>query len=219
MRLARFCLVASIAGAPLALGAQGAQRGAPPVTAPPGQPPPPGQRGGGGRGRGAIQVMTLTTTAWTDGGRIPAAYTQAGDETSPALSWSGAPEGVASFVLIVHDVDAAIGAGTDDLLHWMLWNIPPAVTSLRERMPPGPQLPDGTRQIGATGPFYRGPGAQAAGPPHHYVFELFALDAMLDVPAVGAAPPQTRAAVVAAMAGHVRGKAALVGSFRRGDRP
>ena len=42
-----------------------------------------------------------------------------------------------------------------------------------------------------------------------------ALDAMLDVPAVGAAPPATRAAVFAAMAGHVRGKAVLAGTFRR----
>jgi hypothetical protein len=47
------------------------------------------------------------------------------------------------------------------------------------------------------------------------VFELFALDAMLDIPGVGTSPPQTRAAVVAAMAGHVRGKAAYVGLFKR----
>ena len=78
-----------------------------------------------------------------------------------------------------------------------------------------PELPDGTRQISATGPGYRGPGAAAAGPPHHYVFELFALDVMLDLPAVGASPPQTRAAVLAAMGGHVRGKAGCVGLFKR----
>ena len=68
------------------------------------------------------------------------------------------------------------------------------------------QLPDGSRQISATGPYYRGPGAPAAGPIHHYLFELFALDTMLDVPAVGASPPNTRAAVIAAMAGHVASK-------------
>ena len=132
------------------------------------------------------------------------------------MSWSGAPDGAASFVLIVHDVDAAIGNGTDDILHWMLWNIPadrdePA----RRHAPSVSQLPDGTRQISATGPNYRGPGAPASGPAHHYVFELFALDTMLDVPAVGASPPNTRAAVVAAMAGHIRGKAIYVGLFKR----
>jgi phosphatidylethanolamine-binding protein (PEBP) family uncharacterized protein len=77
------------------------------------------------------------------------------------------------------------------------------------------QLPDGTRQISATGPYYRGPGAAASGPAHHYLFELFALDTTLDVPAVGASPSNTRAAVAAAMAGHVRGKAAYVGLFKR----
>ena len=61
----------------------------------------------------------------------------------------------------------------------------------------------------------RGPAAPASGPVHHYVFELFALDTVLDVPPVGASPPATRAAVVAAMAGHVRGKAVMVGLFRR----
>ena len=159
--------------------------------------------------------MTLTTTAWPDGGPIPAKYTQAGDQVSPPLSWSDVPENITAFALIVHDVDAAIGNGTDDILHWMLWNIPAASRSLPEGVPQGTELADGTRQISATGPYYRGPGAASTGPPHHYVFELFALDAPLDVLAVGAAPPQTRAAVVAAMAGHIRGKAVYTGVFRR----
>jgi Raf kinase inhibitor-like YbhB/YbcL family protein len=192
-------------------------------AAPGGQPPPAGaQRGaqppggrGGGRGRGAIAVMTMTSTSFPDGGRIPAKYTQAGEEASPALAWSGAPEGTASYVLIVHDVDTAVGNGTDDMLHWLVWDIPPATTSLPEHVPQGAQLPDGSRQISATSPAYRGPGAPASGPAHHYVFELFALDTMVEVPAVGASPPQTRAAVVAAMAGHVRAKAAYVGLFKR----
>jgi Raf kinase inhibitor-like YbhB/YbcL family protein len=118
-------------------------------------------------------------------------------------------------VVLVHDLDAAAGNGTDDILHWMLWNIPAGSRSLSEGVPQGSQLPDGTRQISASGPYYRGPGAPAAGPAHHYVFEIFALDAALDVPAVGSSPPQTRAAVVAAMAGHIRGKGVLVGLFRR----
>jgi hypothetical protein len=193
----------------------GQQRGANP-PAQPGPPGPPAQAGprGGGRGRGGVQVMTLTS-AWPDGGRIPAKYTQADTDVSPELGWSNVPEGAASFVLIVHDVDAAIGSGTDDILHWMVWNIPATVTSLREGVPGRAQLPDGTRQISATGPYYRGPGAPASGPAHHYLFELFALDSMLDVPAVGASPPGTRATVVAAMAGHIRGKGVYVGLFKR----
>ena len=211
--LSAFVLSARSSTLSISLSAVGQQRGTPPPSAP-GQPPPAGQRGGG-RGRGAVQVMTLATSAWPDGGQIPTKHTQAGEEASPALTWSGAPEGVASYVLMVHDVDAAIGPGTDDILHWMLWNIPATSTGLPERVPRGTQLPDNTRQISATGPNYRGPGAPASGPPHHYVFELFALDTTLDVPAVGASPAQTRAAVVSAMAGHVRGKAVYVGLFKR----
>lgn len=159
--------------------------------------------------------MTLTSTAFADGGQIPPKYTQAGGESSPPLAWSNVPEGVTSFVLIVHDPDAAIASGTDDILQWMVWNLPASARGLPERVPHGPDLADGARQISATGPFYRGPGAAADGPAHHYTFELYALDAAPDVPAVGQSPAQTRAAVIAAMAGHVRGKAVLVGLYKR----
>jgi Raf kinase inhibitor-like YbhB/YbcL family protein len=175
---------------------------------------PAGRGGGGGRGR-AVRVMTLMSPAFTDGGQIPVKHSQAGEEVSPPLTWSGAPDSVVSYVLIVHDADAAVGNGTDDVLHWMAWNIPGAMTGLREGMPPGPQLPDGMRQISVSGPYYRGPAAPPTGPVHHYVFELYALDTMLEVPAVGASPAATRAAVMSAMAGHVRGKAVIVGLYRR----
>jgi Raf kinase inhibitor-like YbhB/YbcL family protein len=175
----------------------------------------PGGRGGRGGGRGGVQVMTLSTTAWPDGGQIPSRYAQTGEEASPPLTWSNVPDGTMSFALIVHDLDAAIGNGTDDLLHWMVWNIPGAARGLPEKLAQGLQLPDGSRQISASGPYYRGPGALASGPVHHYVFELFALDTMIDVTPVGQPPQATRAAVVAGMAGHVRGKGVYTGLFRR----
>ncbi len=191
----------------------------PPVQTPaPGAPvqtPAPGRGGRGGRG-GTV-IMTLTAP-WAPGAEIPLKYTQAGGEVSPALSWNDPPETVVSFALIVHDVSAAVNPGTDDVLHWMVWNIPAASRGLPEGVPRGSQLPDGTRQISATGPNYRGPGALASGPPHVYVFELFALDSMIDVPALGptgASVPQIRAAVMAAMATHVRGKAVTAGVFKR----
>lgn len=176
-----------------------------------GQPPPPRPRGR----RAPAQVMTLTTSAWPDGGTIPAKYTQAGDEVSPPLAWSNVPEGVGSFVLVVRDLDAVTGGGTDEVLHWMLWNIPGSARSLPEGVPQGPELPDGTRQISVTGPYYRGPGAPAAGPPHHYAFELYAIEGTIDVPAVGQSPAETRAAVLEAMAGRVLGKGAYIGLFKR----
>lgn len=174
----------------------------------------------GGRGRAAIQAMTLSTSAWTDGAQIPPKYAQPGHDVSPPLAWSDPPDGVVSFVLVVHDLDAPIANGSDDLLHWLVWNIPAASRALAAGVPQGPQSPDSIRQISASGPYYRGPAAPASGPVHHYVFELFALDATLDVAPVGAtqaasAPGVIRAAVVAAMTGHIRGKAVMVGLFRR----
>jgi Raf kinase inhibitor-like YbhB/YbcL family protein len=183
-----------------------------------------GGRGGRGGGRGrAIQVMTLSSTAFADGARIPMKYTQPGGDVSPPLAWTGVPDSATSFVLIVHDLDATSegrgGAGLDDLLQWMVWNIPASTQSLAEGIQQGGQLPDGMRQISATGPYYRGPAAPASGPPHHYLFELFALDTLIDVAPVGAQPAATRAAVVAGMLGHIRAKATLVGTFKRQTPP
>jgi Raf kinase inhibitor-like YbhB/YbcL family protein len=178
----------------------------------------PGQQGRGrGRGRGGIQQMTLTPIGWRSGGEIPVKHSQAGSELSPGLSWSGAPEGTQSFVLVVHDVNAATQnqRGLDDVLHWLVWNIPGTATSLPEGLPAQAELGDGTRQISATGPYYRGPAAAASGPVHHYLFELYALDTLVNVPAVGASPAATRAAVMEAMTGRVRGKAVVVGLYRR----
>lgn len=210
MRPVRFAILAFAASAIVASAqtrpappAQPGPAGTQPVARAPVRPP-----------RG-VQVMTLSSAAWTDGGQIPAKHTQAGGEMSPPLAWSDVPDDVVSFVLVVHDPDAATGNGTGDTLHWMVWDIPGTARSLPEGVPQGSEMADGARQISATGPNYRGPGAAAAGPAHHYVFELFALDSKVEVPAVGASPVQTRAAVEAAMAGHVRGKGVLVGLFRR----
>lgn len=165
--------------------------------------------------RGGIPVMALTSSSFTDGGAIPELHAQTGRDRSPALAWSNVPDSVRSFVLVVHDADAALGDGTDDMLHWLVWNIPATATSLPAGVPQGAQAANGMRQISASGPYYRGPAAAASGPPHHYVFELYALDATVNVPASGMSPPATRAAVMAAIAGHVRGKGVLVGTYRR----
>jgi Raf kinase inhibitor-like YbhB/YbcL family protein len=153
---------------------------------------------------------------------IPLRYTQAGAEVSPAIQWSAPPANTASFVLILYDGDTAVNNSTDGTLHWLLWNIPGTATGVAQGRPDGFQLEDGTRQISASGSRYRGPGAPASGPIHHYVMELFALDTMLDVKVdpQGAQEPNPnpqaiRAAVMQAMVGHVRGKAAYVGLFHR----
>src|SRR5207249_2409971 len=84
-------------------------------------------------------VKTLPSAAWADEGQIPIRHSQAGGEISPPLTWTNVPEGIASFALIAHDLDAATGTGTDDMLHWLLWNIPADARSLPEGVPQGAQ--------------------------------------------------------------------------------
>jgi Raf kinase inhibitor-like YbhB/YbcL family protein len=157
--------------------------------------------------------LTLTTTAFDDGGVIPAKYTQSSPSpVSPALTWTNVPDGTASFVLILHDPDTALQKKTDDVLHWMAFNIPGTATGLAENVPANATLADGTVQAknlrGGVG--FMGPGAGAQGPYHHYTFELFALDTKLTL-----GPDASRADVLAAINGHILGKAALVGRFHR----
>ena len=178
--------------------------------------PPGGQRGGAP----APPAMTLTVTGFPDGGQIPVKFSQAapgaapGEGTSPAISWGNVPPGTQSFVLNMRDLDVARNKGTEDQAHWVVWNIPAATTSLPEGVAKGSQRPDGSYQISATGPVYRGPGAGAAGPRHHYMFEIYALDTKLDVQPTEDAF-ETRANVMKAMQGHVLGKAVYGGLFKR----
>jgi Raf kinase inhibitor-like YbhB/YbcL family protein len=158
--------------------------------------------------------MSLTTSAFPDGGPIPLKYTQAGEQVSPALNWANVPPGTQSFVLHMRDPDVARNKTTEDQVHWLVWNIAGSATGLPENVPKGAELPDGMRQISASGPVYRGPGAPASSPMHHYTFELYALDTKIDV-APGADAWETRTAIWKAMQGHILGKAVYVGLFRR----
>ena len=173
-----------------------------------------------GRGGTPPPPMTLTIPGFPDFGVSPVKFSQAapgaapGEGTSPAMSWANAPAGTQSFFLHFHDLDLARNKTTDDQAHWVLWNVPATATGLPEGVPKGLQLPDGSYQMSATGPMYRGPGAAASGPLHHYIFELYALDIKLDVkPAADAF--ETRALVMKAIQGHIIGKAAYGGLFRR----
>ena len=164
--------------------------------------------------------FTLQSSAFSDGGTIPVRFSQAaegaapGEGTSPALFWINAPAGTQSFVLHMHDMEVARNRTTEDQAHWVVWNIPGTAPGLPEGIPRGSRLAGGGYQISATGPVYRGPGAGASGVPHHYVFELYALDTTLNVePSEDAF--ETRSRVMAAMQGYVLRKAVLMGLFKR----
>ena len=174
------------------------------------------QRGG----TPAAPPMTMTVAGFSDGGQIPVKYSQAapgvatGEGLSPAITWTNVPAGTQSFVLNMHDMDVARNKTTDDQAHWVVWNIPGTATGMPEGVPKGRQLSDGSFQISATGEMYRGPGAPATGPQHHYMFEVFALDTKLDVQP-GTDAFETRSNVMKAMQGHILGKAVYGGLFKR----
>jgi Raf kinase inhibitor-like YbhB/YbcL family protein len=162
-----------------------------------------GQGGrGGGRG-GGIVTLAVTSTSFADGAEIPAKYAGA-QGVSPQLSWSGAPAATMSYVLIMHDVDAAFPAGNlhSDISHWVVWGLPASATSI----PEGGPVPSGANQYSLRGPQYMGPAPPPGHPFHHYIFEVYALNATLDVPA-GA----TRADVEKAMEGKIIARGAYVG--------
>ena len=110
----------------------------------------------------------------------------------------------------MHDLDVVVGKGTSDNLHWLAFNIPGTATSLPQGVPTTAMLPDGTVQpLNRTAHGFQGPGA----PPgiyHHYVIELWALDAKLTL-----TDTASRDDVMTAMDGHVLDKGVLVGRFHR----
>jgi Raf kinase inhibitor-like YbhB/YbcL family protein len=158
--------------------------------------------------------LALTTDAFEDGGIIPNKFTMAAEGTpvSPKLTWINVPEGTVSFALILIDPDTAVMKKTDEVLHWMIFNIPGTAHELPEGVPAQPQLPDGSIQGVNQGKKvgYMGMGAAAVGPYHHYTFQLFALDTKLTL-----GPDATLIDVMKAMDGHILMKGVLVGRFHR----
>jgi len=160
----------------------------------------------------APQFM-LMSSAFRDGGEIPVKYSCAAKPAavSPALQWSNTPAGAVTYTLIMHDPDAHPMKGMSDVTHWMMWNIPATLMQLPDGVQAAATMPDGTVQgkniRGANG--YQGP-CPPAGKPHHYTFELYVLDAKLDL-----GPDASRMDVLKAMDGHIIGKAAYIGYFHQ----
>lgn len=150
-------------------------------------------------------TFKLESTAFEHGAEIPKRYTTDGDDRSPHLRWSGAPEQTKTYALIVHDPDAPSG----DFTHWVIFNIPSVRLELPEDTPHRGDLSDGSVQghndFDRDG--YGGP-KPPPGKPHHYHFELYALDAPVPLK-YGA----SRSAVEEAIKGHVLAKAELIGTY------
>jgi Raf kinase inhibitor-like YbhB/YbcL family protein len=111
-----------------------------------------------------------------------------------------------------HDLDAATGNPMGgDITHWVVWNIPGTATKLPENVPAGATLMDGSHQANniANAPKYQGPSSSAGAPYHHYIFQLYALNAMLDLPATA-----TRSDVEKALDGKIVARSAYTGKVK-----
>jgi Raf kinase inhibitor-like YbhB/YbcL family protein len=153
---------------------------------------------------------SLAVRSRTIHGEIPDTHSEYADGVSPQLSWNKV-EGAKSYALILEDPDAK---HIRPFVHWVAYNIPGNVTSLPEGLQGQPRLsnPEGVLQgrtsRGSVG--YFGPRPPVGDPPHHYHFQVFALDRELDVP-----PGAERDEVLKAMEGHVLAAGEIVGTFQQ----
>jgi Raf kinase inhibitor-like YbhB/YbcL family protein len=152
-----------------------------------------------------------------DNSRIPRRHSEYYDGKSPRLAWS-AVRNARSYVVIMEDPDAR---PITPFVHWVIWNIPAKLTHLPEGLQEQERLTDplafdgvlqGRTSRGTPG--YLGPRPPVGDPPHHYHFQVFALDTLLDVP-----PGAERDEVLAAMAGHVLAAGQLVGEYQQLQAP
>lgn len=159
---------------------------------------------------GVTMSLTIESPLFSSNGEIPKRYTCDGKDISPALQWSGLPEGTKSVALIVDDPDAPDPAAPKmTWVHWVLYNIPPDASGLPEGVR-SQDLPGGTKEglndWKRTG--YGGPC-----PPigrHRYFHKLYALDIVL--PDLG---KPTKKELEKAMEEHILSKAELIGTYQR----
>jgi Raf kinase inhibitor-like YbhB/YbcL family protein len=147
-----------------------------------------------------VADFELTSTAFENGQPIPRRYTCEGEDLSPPLMWSGAPEDAHSLALACDDPDAPGGTFT----HWLGWRIDPAMGGVAE----GESAPsEGENDFGSTG--YRGPCPPPGDGAHRYFFRLYALAEEPDLP-----PGAGKADFERAIAGAL-GAAELIGTYER----
>ncbi len=150
--------------------------------------------------------LSITSTAFKQGERIPSKYTCDGSDVSPGLEWSDVPDSTRSFTIIADDPDAPVGTW----IHWVFYHILGETRTLPEAVPPDANLPDGSRQgKNSWGrPGYGGP--CPPGGTHRYFFKLYALDTVLELPS-----GVSKDDLLKAMKGHILAEAELMGVYSR----
>ncbi len=144
--------------------------------------------------------FTLSSAAFQEGGSIPARHSCDGEDVSPPLRWSGAPERTAAYAVIVEDPDAR------GFVHWVAVNIPGSATELVEGAGGAQAGVQGTNSFRRTG--YAGPCPPSG--THRYVFQLLALSQPIEVSGAPTADEVRRSAAPVTL-----GEATLTGTYTR----
>jgi Raf kinase inhibitor-like YbhB/YbcL family protein len=155
-------------------------------------------------------ALTLTSSAFQSGGKIPSKYTCEGEDISPPLAISGVPDGAKSLALIVDDPDAPDPKAPKRVwVHWVVHNLPPETKRLPENA--GKGLPKGavTGTNDQKQNSYHGPCPPVGR--HRYFHKLYALDVTLP------SAPLNKPALEAAMHGHILAQTELLGTYQQGD--
>jgi len=163
---------------------------------------------------GQIMSITVTSSAFAEGERIPKLFTGDGQDVSPPLRWEGIPDGAKELALMCDDPDAPTA---EPWVHWVIYKLPASLRELPQALAAGSRLEQpitalqgrnswtGGRTIG-----YRGPAPPPGHGVHHYHFRLYALDCELKVHA-----GIDKKTLLKAMDGHVLAEGELVGTYQR----
>jgi Raf kinase inhibitor-like YbhB/YbcL family protein len=151
--------------------------------------------------------MELRSSAYPEGGTIPARSTCDGENISPALSWEDAPTGTKAFALILHDPDAPRAGG---FTHWVVYDVDSRTSQIKENTPRQAKVAglgmQGRNDSGRIG--YMGPCPPSG--TQRYIMRLFALDSKIDLK-----PGALHEQVEASMRGHVVEEATLTATYTR----
>ena len=150
----------------------------------------------------ARSSLKVTSSAFSEGGKIPNKYTCDDSNVSPPLRIENVPASAKSLALIVEDPDAPDRTWT----HWFVWNIDPRTTEIREKSVPQNAV-QGTSDFGSAS--YGGPCPPSG--THRYYFKVYALDTTLTLPS-----STKKAALEKAIAGHIVADGSLMGTYSRG---
>lgn len=152
-----------------------------------------------------VSKLTVTSSAFADGGMIPEEYSGNGKDISPELQLSRLDKAAVSLAVIMDDIDHPL-VGVYN--HWLIWSLP-ATESIPAEIPEGEQvaqLNNAVQGIGYGKHRYRGPKPPFGS--HRYKYHVFVLDKKLDLPASA-----KKKDLLAAMEGHMLQYGYLVGEY------